>query len=357
MVWTFTKDTPDYWDRTAPFLTAQPAFYNRYEAKKRDPKFWWVKATRPRLFPDEHPPLDRWTLSFEGEVDDPFEIDDAEVRDLADRTGSVSLLRTLRCAGDRPGNRLASNAVWTGLPIARLLRRARPKPGVKRVRLYGDDGFTTCLKLSWFDDRDNRPTLLAYAVNGEPMTHARGGPVRLVMPDRYGFKNIKWPRRAVFTSDDSPWGNHEVDLRAGTDDGLEGIGSKILTPDLRDWNPQAQSSRRRLTFKGVAFGGQSPVTKVEIRVGKGQWWPAVIEPPKELTADPLVKAAVARLRHRTWPLVDVWTPWTAGWTAPGPGEYTVRARVTNADGETQPETDPNTIDGWSEQPAWTIVVT
>ena len=357
IVWTFTKDTPDHWDREVPFLTPQPAFYNRYEAKKRDPKFWWVRATRPDLFPDDPEPLERWTLSFEGEVKSPFELDEVELRGIADRAGSVSLLRTMRCAGDRPGNRLASNAVFTGLPFARMLRRARPKPSARRIRFHGEDGFTTSLELSHFDDRDGRPALLAYAVNGEPMSHDRGGPVRLVLPDRFGFKNIKWPRRAEFTSDNSSWGNHEVDIRAGTDDGLVSLGSKILTPDLRDWNPVAETRDRDLTFRGVAFGGLSPVRKVEIRVDDGPWLPARLDPPEELKDDPLVSAAVRSLRTGGWPLVDVWTPWRFAWTAPGPGEYAVRVRATNADGEVQPERDPVSVDGWSEQAVGRIVVT
>jgi DMSO/TMAO reductase YedYZ molybdopterin-dependent catalytic subunit len=328
VVWTFTKDTPDHWDRVVPFLTEQPAFYSRYEAKKRDPKFWWVKLTRPALFPDKHPPLERWSLRLDGEVYSEVEVDDAEVRALADQLGSVSLLRTLRCAGDRPDNRLASNAVWTGLPLAHLIRRARPKSTAKRIRLYGDDGFTASLRLSYLQERGGRPPLLAYAVNGEPMEHERGGPVRLVMPDRYGFKNIKWPRRMEFTSDDSLWG----------------------------WNPTAETTARDLTLRGVAFGGQSPVKTVDVRVGDGAWRSAVVETPEELTSDPLVRAAVERLPERGWPLGDVWTHWTIGWSAPGPGEYEVRVRVTNAAGETQPETDIITADGWSQQATGRIVI-
>ena len=357
VVWTFTRDTPDHWGRQVPFLTEQPAFYSRYEAKKRDPKFWWVKITRPGLYPDKHEPLPRWSLKLDGEVQREVEVDDAEVRELAGQLGAVSILRTLRCAGDRPNNRLASNAVWTGLPLSHLVRRARPKKEAKRIRLYGDDGFTASLRLSHLEPRGGRPPLLAYAVNGQPMEHERGGPVRLVMPDRYGFKNIKWPRRMQFTSDESLWGNHEVDIRAGTDDGLESIGSKILTPDLRDWNPVAETTSRDLTLRGVAFGGQSPVEGVEVRIDDGPWRPAAVEVPEELRSDPLVRAAVRDLPQRGWPLVDVWTPWSLAWTAPGPGEYEVRVRVTNEAGETQPEEDRVTVDGWSQQATGRIVVT
>ena len=35
-------------------------------------------------------------------------------------------------------------------------------------------------------------TLLCDAMNGAPLTEAHGGPIRLVLPIKYGIKNIKW---------------------------------------------------------------------------------------------------------------------------------------------------------------------
>ncbi|MEE2828692.1 MAG: molybdopterin-dependent oxidoreductase, partial [Myxococcota bacterium] len=345
-----------HWGRVVPFLTEQSAFYNRFDAKQRDPIFWWYKARHPELIPTAPPPLERWSLRFEGEVIRELEVDEAALRSLAEEQGSVSLLKTLRCSGDGPGKRHASNAVWTGVPLARVLEGVGVKPSAKRVRIHGEDGFTTSLRLSHLEDRGGRPTLLAFAINGQPMEHNRGGPVRLVVPDRYGFKNIKWIRRAVFTADDSVWGNHEVAIRAGTDDGLEALGSKILTPDLRDWNPSAETRRRDLTLRGVALGGQSPVAKVEVRIDEGPWQLAALEPPEELTSDPVVRQAVEGLPGAPWPLVGVWTPWSHPWTAPGPGNYAIRVRVTNTAGEVQQETDNKPIDGWSEQAFGRIVV-
>ena len=49
------------------------------------------------------------------------------------------------------------------------------------------------------------PVILAYKLNGEFLTGRRGGPVRMLVPEAYGFKSIKWLQRIVFTN------NHQSD--------------------------------------------------------------------------------------------------------------------------------------------------
>ena len=34
--------------------------------------------------------------------------------------------------------------------------------------------------------------MLAYEMDGEPLTRAHGAPVRLVIPEMYGYKGVKW---------------------------------------------------------------------------------------------------------------------------------------------------------------------
>jgi DMSO/TMAO reductase YedYZ molybdopterin-dependent catalytic subunit len=360
IAWWITKDTPDRWDHVEPFLTEPADFYNRYDAKKRDPIFWWIRLTKPKLFPiDFAPSPEPWSLTITGEVREELTITQDDLQAEADRSGSISLLKTLRCAGDRPGNRLASTAVFTGVPFRPFVMRARPKGGAVRLRIFGEDGFTNTLRLDDLADRGARPMLLAWAMNGQPMPHERGGPIRLVAPDRFGFKNIKWPQRIEVTSNDSTWGNHEVDIAAGTDDGLETMGSKILTPDLHRHNPVADTHSAAVQVRGMAFGhAGAPVGRVDVRIDDGDWRPAMIEAPEELRADPLVREALDRLpeAERPWPMLDVWTPWTFRWTAPGPGEYRLAVRVTTADGQAQEPTDIFTIDGFSEQATGVIRV-
>ena len=44
-------------------------------------------------------------------------------------------------------------------------------------------------------------TLLAYEMNGEPLTIAHGAPLRLVTPTKYGIKQIKRIGRIAFTEE------------------------------------------------------------------------------------------------------------------------------------------------------------
>ena len=41
--------------------------------------------------------------------------------------------------------------------------------------------------------------LLAYRLGGEQLSHEHGGPVRLIAPEKYGYKGVKWIRRVEFT--------------------------------------------------------------------------------------------------------------------------------------------------------------
>jgi len=118
----------------------------------------------------------------------------------------------------------------------------------------------------------------------------------------------------------------------------------------------AETNRRDVVLRGVAFGGTSPVSKVEVRIGDGAWQPAQIAPPQELQSNPLVREAWQSLEEATWPLQGVWTPWRLPWHVPAAGEYVVRVRATNAAGEVQQEVDPRAIDGFSQQAVGTIRV-
>ena len=39
--------------------------------------------------------------------------------------------------------------------------------------------------------------MLAYEMDGEPLRREHGAPVRVVIPEMYGYKNVKWVERIV----------------------------------------------------------------------------------------------------------------------------------------------------------------
>ena len=51
------------------------------------------------------------------------------------------------------------------------------------------------------EDHDGLPpVILCYKLNGEWLDAERGGPVRVVVPEAYGFKSVKWLTRVVLTN-------------------------------------------------------------------------------------------------------------------------------------------------------------
>lgn len=355
--WSLLADTPDLWDQETPFLTDASVFYNKWDAKKRDPVFWVAAVTRSEINVLEWSGDGKdFSLEIGGDAaKGTVVITREEVLASAASQGSVALLKTMQCCGDGPEVRLASNAVWTGVPLRRFLDPWLG-PRARRLRVHSPDGFTSNLRIEDLDTLDGRQTLLAFDLNGKSIPHARGGPVRLIVPDRFGFKNVKWPRRIEVTRQDQSWGNHEVDSGAGTDQGDMKLGSKILSPDLGKTNPTASVDLRPLVLRGVAFGGTEPIKKVQIRIG-GQdqpWRTTKLPIPKELESNHEARRAWAA-RGRKWPLADVWTPWFFQWSPEKPGDYDVAVKASTAFAQ-QPQFDGNRLDSDSSWALGTIRV-
>ena len=92
---------------------------------------------------------------------------------------------------------------WTGFPLAKLLEAVEPLPEAKFVafqsvyrpeEMPGQVG----LDFPWpyleglrLDEAQHPLTLLATGLYEEPLTPQNGGPIRLVVPWKYGFKSAK----------------------------------------------------------------------------------------------------------------------------------------------------------------------
>lgn len=82
------------------------------------------------------------------------------------------------------------NVAWTGVRLSEFLARVNPHSSAKYVLFTSADGsYTESLSL----DQANLPdVLLGYKLNDKPLSREQGYPLRLVIPDMYGFKYIKW---------------------------------------------------------------------------------------------------------------------------------------------------------------------
>ncbi len=98
--------------------------------------------------------------------------------------------------------------VWEGVPLRTLLWLTQPKENLRRVFYYGyhnDDPkqqFRSSLPVGRVleDYDDLPPVIVCYKLNGEWLTPERGGPVRIVVPEHYGYKSVKWLTHIVLTN-------------------------------------------------------------------------------------------------------------------------------------------------------------
>ncbi len=79
---------------------------------------------------------------------------------------------------------------WTGIRLSTLLDKIQPHADAHAVKFYSFDGtYTESLTMQQARQSD---VLLAYKLNGKPLSTAQGAPLRLVVPGMYGYKFIKW---------------------------------------------------------------------------------------------------------------------------------------------------------------------
>jgi DMSO/TMAO reductase YedYZ molybdopterin-dependent catalytic subunit len=90
---------------------------------------------------------------------------------------------------------------WEGVLAREVVMLARPLAEARFVTLHGADGYTTNLPLEALVDDD---VLIAHSVLGKPLAAEHGGPARLVVPARYGWKSAKWLSAIEFHADDRP---------------------------------------------------------------------------------------------------------------------------------------------------------
>ena len=90
---------------------------------------------------------------------------------------------------------------WEGSLFKEVMNMTKPKKEARYVTFECDDGYATSLPLSDLLDDD---VLLAYKLNDENLKPENGGPLRLIVPKKYGYKSAMWLRRIKFTSEKEP---------------------------------------------------------------------------------------------------------------------------------------------------------
>lgn len=292
------------------------------------------------------PDLDRagWTLTIDGLVDTPLTLTLADL----EAQPAITVLKTMRCIIDSnefPG--LIGTALWRGVPLRPFLDQAGlDRDRTRRLRIYGHDGFTNNIRLDQVYGAfpaDAFEPLLVTHMNGAPLAREHGHPVRLLIYDGYGYKNVKWLARIEATDENTAFGTYQ-EVIGYVDDGQIRVASKATNPVF---NETLQAGPIRIT--GFAVSGAAPVAKVEVAIDDGPFAEARLISLDEILAtepDLLAARQFETAGRDAFPLPGVWVQWAYRWDAT-PGAHEIRVRATDASGATQPADDVDPFDGFN----------
>lgn len=248
-----------------------------------------------------------WAFSVEGMVQRPFTL---TVRDLIEQYEQATYPVTLVCAGNRRkeqnivrkskgfswGPAGLSTALWTGVPIADLLNKARPIRGARYVCFEGADKlpnghYGTSVKLNWCLNAD-RGIMVAHRMNGHALHPDHGKPVRMIIPGQIGGRSVKWLKRIIVTMEPSSNWYHIYDNR---------VLPTMITPEASADLPETWKDERYAIYdlntnsavcypqhdemvsldgnhktykvRGYAYsGGGKRITRLEVTLDKGRSW-------------------------------------------------------------------------------------
>ncbi|HEY3663382.1 MAG TPA: sulfite oxidase [Chthoniobacterales bacterium] len=284
--------------------------------------------------------LASWRLRVEGAVKEARSWSLDDLRQLP----ATTLPATLECAGNSrvflvpkvKGTQwelgAVGNAEWTGVLLGEVLRAAGINEGALEVILEGADAGTISEapkpagKIHYARGvplgKALEGVLLAYEMNGEPLTPAHGFPLRAIVPGWYGMAAVKWLQRIVVTDqpyngyyqtvDYAFWERADAGVRLVPITEMQ-VKAAIARPGINE--VIAAGANYKVT--GAAWTADADIVKVELSTDGGSSW-QVASLGKE------------NARHS-------WRLWEFDWNVPQEGGHRVLlARATDSRGRTQP---------------------
>jgi DMSO/TMAO reductase YedYZ molybdopterin-dependent catalytic subunit len=305
------------------------------------------------VIPDEAKDPNGWKITIDGEVNNKLEL---TLDDLKKKFKPVTRRLVLECGGNgrsfftpqARGNQWTNGgagcAEWTGVRLSDVLKAAGVKPSAKFSGHYGidrsladntKDAISRGVPVKKLMDENN---LIVFAMNGQPLSHIHGGPVRLLIPGWPGSVSSKWFTR-LWVRDkyhDGP-GMGATSYRVAIKPMVP--GDKADESNFRDLESMPVRSiitspangtklgkdTRELKLRGAAWAGDNTVKSVAVSIDFGATWQTVkLEKPKNKYD---------------------WQRWTATVKVPTDGYYEIWSRGTDSKGVMQPHIAGN----WNPQ--------
>jgi DMSO/TMAO reductase YedYZ molybdopterin-dependent catalytic subunit len=284
-----------------------------------------------------HPDIDPATyrLRVSGMVERPLSVSLDELKKMR----STDLAFGFECSGNRrPVQGLSSNGRWTGVRLRDVLDRAGVKEDARDIVFFGADhgdedvdfrGNVTKVDQQFGrslprDKALSGDPILAYALNGEPLTKHQGFPVRLLVPGYYGVCNVKFLSE-IHAQHDAYLGKYQArwyrTLRGEMINGQVHWKEDAVTHmQLKSWVARVTEAGTRHTVFGIVLNDGTPIRTVEVSIDGGPW-------------------QAAKLDAETMKEKYGWKLFSYAWMGATAGEHTVVSRVIDVNGQVQPTSE------------------
>lgn len=302
--------------------------------------------------------LDMWALKVEGHAGRTVYLD----YELLTAMPARNVACLLECAGNsraavQPSiegllwdHGAVGTAMWKGVPMRDVLDRCGSLDSATEVLLEGSDrgvenGMTdeTAYAMSIPIEKALSPdTLLAYEMNGHPLSSEHGFPIRAIVPGWYGMTSVKW-LQGISLLNKPHDGFHQKDYYVYVPEGETTSAtpdrvSSMAVKSLITWPSRGMTlCIGANTIRGMAWSGEGPISKVEVSVDNGESWQ---------------RAWVNRSKSPY-----AWQPWQFSWEAGRAGHFLIRAKATDVNGRVQPASAEWNFRGFASNSIHAVPVT
>ncbi len=278
---------------------------------------FYIRTERPDRLDLSRP----WRIRVGGRVERLLDLSMADLEPLVSPQGT----HLMECAGNDRLFRfgLMSAAEWSGVPLTRLLDRAKPRTGANSVLVAGFDDHSqpsssSIAGCSWIFTREQLASagaFLATGMNGRPLSPDHGHPVRLVVPGWYACCNVKWVDRIEWVGGDASATSQMREFALRTHQGRVPeraanyrpaiVGRNALPIRVEKWRV---GDRIRYRVVGIDWGGDRSRGRLRIRFRP-------TDPYRPIETQPSPASPT------TWGL------WFHTWTPTVPGKYLLQLDV------------------------------
>jgi len=291
---------------------------------------------RDKFFATQHhgqPEVDpvAFRLKVDGTVGKTMELTLDDIK----KRPSVQLPVAFECSGNSRGRvqGMASAGLWTGTRLRDLLNAAGVKSEGKEVVFFGVDhgeidvpfrGQTYKVDQHFgrsvtIENAMKPEPILAYAMNGEPLTKHQGFPLRLIMPGWYGVANVKWLSQ-IHVQETRFVGHYQARWYLTLRSEMVGGQEVWKETEITRMRPKSVISRvtksgNRHMIYGFVLNDGSPLKSIEVKIDEGPWSAATLDKTNTQYG---------------------WKMFSSVWENATPGEHTLVSRATDANGVVQP---------------------